>query len=115
MRAGRERGSVTAETAAVLTVVALVVVAVISVGSALVGRARAAEAARACARTFSTGQPCPVETAREIAGGAARINCVKQPPHVRVTVTIPLPAPLGTAGLRAEGSAVALDETTLTP
>lgn len=105
-----DRGSVTAELAVGLSgVVVLLVVVLVVVGAGLT-RAQVLDGARAGARAAALGEPSSVvtDTARRVAGGAARVGVARDGEWVTVTVAAPVPVGgLRLGSFEARGSATA--------
>jgi Flp pilus assembly protein TadG len=110
---GRDRGSVTAETALALPVLLAVLAVVLWVVSAVSTQLRCADAAAGAARAAARGEPAEVVTAlaRRLGpdGAAVAISIAGEEVHVVVSARVTAPAvPL--PALEVSGRAVALRE-----
>lgn len=112
-RAGRERGSVTAELAVALTGVVLVLGGLLAVAAVSVVQVRVVDAAGAGARAAARGEPPAVvqQVGAQVAGTSTRVTSTRAGDLVTVTasrhVTVPL---VGRPVVEVRASAVALVE-----
>lgn len=99
-RVGDDRGAITAELALALPAVVLVVAVLLVTAAAATAQLRCADAARAGARVAALGQSDAEVSAvaRQLAGDAATVRVVRDPPWVQVMVSASVPGSWFSAG-----------------
>ncbi|MFE0193726.1 TadE family type IV pilus minor pilin [Streptomyces sp. NPDC058989] len=114
LRASRDAGFVTAETAVVMPVLVTIVAALIWGLTAVCARIECVDAARAGARAAARSEPraAVVAAARGAAPRGARVSLAREGDLVRVRVEAGLPG-AGRLTVRVTGEAVALAEETV--
>ncbi|MFV0128584.1 TadE family type IV pilus minor pilin [Streptomyces sp. HMX112] len=118
VRAGRDRGSVTAEAAVAVPALVLFTMALVWALTAAAAQIQCVDAARAGARAAARSEPrgAAVATARSAAPGGARVSVEREGELWRVRVEAPTPGPGALAlTLRAEAAALAEDTVGVVP